>query len=309
MKKFLSTVLALAMALSLCVPAFAADTVLNGVDGLGEGAVVEVTGTTQTATVKVTVPSGGNVVLNPYGLDYTVEGAANPVQDQIISAEQYIVNESNMPIKVSTKVTGTIEGTGDFAAASAVSETDKKVFLNFEIGKTTAKGTAAASYEKVNLTKTQVSCTDIVMDKVGGTNPAIAFKFTGDAAKNPTNPWTTDDIIGASIAFTFALDNSGAGGGGGTTAASVSLDKSSLTLASGTDTLTATFNAGTSGLTVTKYDWTSSTTGAYTVTPGGSASDTTATVTYVADGTSTITVTATLSDSTTVTATCTVSNA
>lgn len=216
MKKFLSTVLALAMALSLCVPAFAADTVLNGVDGLGEGAVVEVTGTTQTATVKVTVPSGGNVVLNPYGLDYTVEGAANPVQDQIISAEQYIVNESNMPIKVSTSVTGTIEGTGAFAAASAVSETDKKVFLNFEIGATSAKDTAAASYEKVNLTKTAVACTDITMDKMGGAKPAIAFKFSGDAAKNPTNPWTTDDIIGASIAFTFALDNSGAGGGGTT---------------------------------------------------------------------------------------------
>lgn len=310
MKKFLSVVLALTMALALCVPAFAADTVLNGVDGLSEGATIEVTGTTQTATVKVTVPAAGEIVLNPYELDYTVAGAASPVQTQIISAEQYIVNESNLPVKVTTKVTGTIEGGGDFSANSAVAETTKKVNLNFGIGKTTAKDTPASSYETKALSKTQVAFTDITMDKKGtGNNAAIAYKFTGDAAKNPTSAWTTEDVIGATIVFTFALDNSAnaGGGGGGTTAASVSLDNSTLNVANGgTGTLNATYNAGTTGLTVTKYDWASDATSVATVTAGGSATDTSTTVTWAAAGTANVTVTVTLSDNSTVTATCAV---
>lgn len=208
MKKLLSGAMAAALSLSLAVPAFATNTVLNGVEGLAEGATVEVTGTTQTATVKVTVPSGGNVVLNPYELKYTVDGA--DVTDQIISAEQYIVSESNLPIKVSTSVTGTIEGTGDFMATTAVGETDKKVNLKFEIGATSAADTAAASYDSKPLVKgTAVTFDPITMTDKDGATPAVAFKFTGDAAKNPTNPWTTEDVVGASIAFTFALDNSG----------------------------------------------------------------------------------------------------
>lgn len=297
------------MALSLCVPAFAADTVLNGVDALAEDATIEVTGTTKTADVKVTVPTTGSIVLNPYELQYEVSQGNNST-DQIISAPQYIVNESDLPIKVSTTVTGTIEGTGEFQATDATAVTNKKaVHLVFNIGATSNGTTESSSYEDKALAKTATPFTDITMGEKGGTNPAISFKFTGDAAKNPDSPWTTEDVIGATIVFSFALDNSGAGGGGGGgTAASVSLDQSTLTLASGTGTLTASFSAGTSGLTVSKYDWTSSNTSAYTVSPGGSASDTTGTVTYVVDGTSTITVTATLSDNSTVTATCTVSN-
>lgn len=215
MKKFLSTVLALVMALSLCVPAFAADTVLNGVDALAEDATVEVTGTTKTAEVKVTVPTTGSIVLNPYELQYEVsQGVTDDAQ--IISSAQYIVNESDLPIKVSTTVTGTIEGTAEFQAADATAVTDKKaVHLEFNIGATSNGTTESSSYETKALAKTATPFTDITMDKKGDANPAISFKFTGDAAKNPDSPWTTEDVIGATIVFSFALDNSGAGGGGG----------------------------------------------------------------------------------------------
>lgn len=103
MNKILSAALAGVMALSLMVPAFAAETEVT-MDGLADGATVEVTGTTQTATVKILVPATGEVILNPYELDCTVPGAASPVQDQIISATQYIVNDSNLPVKVSMMI-------------------------------------------------------------------------------------------------------------------------------------------------------------------------------------------------------------
>ena len=208
MKKLMSAAMAGALALSLSVPAFASgNTVLTGVDSLGEGATIEVTGTTKTADVKVTVPTSSSVVLNPYELDYTVEGAASAVNDQIISAAQYIVND------------GTTEST---------------------------------NYETKALTKTATAFTDITMDEKGGANPAISFKFTGDAAKNPTTPWTTDDIVGATIVFSFALDNSG--GGSGSTTPSVAASMTGTPTAGGSVTL----NAAISNIDASKnpsYSW------------------------------------------------------
>ena len=253
MKKLMSAAMAGALALSLSVPAFASgNTVLTGVDSLGEGATIEVTGTTKTADVKVTVPTSSSVVLNPYELDYTVEGAASAVNDQIISAAQYIVNESDLPVKVSTSVTGTIEGTGDFAAADATAEGTKKVHLEFNIGETSDGTTESTNYETKALTKTATAFTDITMDEKGGANPAISFKFTGDAAENPTTPWTTDDIVGATIVFSFALDNSG--GGSGSTTPSVAASMTGTPTAGGSVTL----NAAISNIDASKnpsYSW------------------------------------------------------
>lgn len=293
MKKLLSGAMAAALSLSLAVPAFATNTVLNGVEGLAEGATVEVTGTTQTATVKVTVPTTGSVVLNPYGLDYTHEGQT--VTDQIISADQYIVSESNLPIKVSTTVTGTIEGTGDFMATTAAGETDKKVNLNFEIGATSDGSTPSSSATSYPLAKTPVDCTDIVMDEADGANPAISFKFTGDAAKNPTNPWTTEDVVGASIAFTFALDNSANAGGGSTTVtATITEGAGKTSIATGeTASLTVALSGG---KTIDSVVWSANDSGA-NVSLGGST-NATETVSWVSAG-GNVTITATVTYDTT----------
>lgn len=299
MKKFLSTVLALVMALSLCVPAFAADQTI-GLDGLAEGATVEVTGTTETATVQVLVPTDGTVVLNPYGLSVTVDSAQKT--DQIISAPQYIVNKSNLPVKVTTKVTGTIEGGGDFAAADATAETTKKVHLEFNIGKTSDNATESTSYETHPLVKgTAVDFADIVMDKDGDAEPAVSYKFTGDAATNPTTPWTTDDIIGATIVFTFALDNSGAGGGGGSSVTATITEASSKTSIGTGETASLTV-ALSGGKTIDSVTWSADDSGA-NVSLGGST-NATETVSWVSAGGS-VTITATVTYDTDQTATAT----
>ena len=85
--------------------------------------------------------------------------------------------------------------------------------------------------------------------------------------------------------------------------ATLTLDKTTSTIAAlGSDTLTATFNPGSTGLTAT-YAWASSDIGIASITNSTAVSET---VSHVAPGTATVTVTATLSNGATLTATCNV---
>lgn len=226
MKKFLSTVLALVMALSLCVPAFAAE--ISSVDGLGEASEVEVTGETKIPAIKISVPTTGKVILNPYSLSFTPEGQSTAIDEQIFSVPQYVINQSDLKVKVSTKITGVIEGAAFSENSVDASETAKKVFLEYNYAKATvavdatAPTTEPTTWDKETLSTTPVEIKDtnaVELDKKGGTDEnALGFKFTGDATANPTDPWTTDNTVGATVAFTFALvANDSTGGGGGTT--------------------------------------------------------------------------------------------
>lgn len=256
-RKVMSALLAGAMVLSLSSTAFASTTDITTVDGMTEGQVIEVTGKTNTANIKITVPTTGSIVLNPYGLSYTDEVVTTASTAQVISAVQAIKNESELPVKVSTSVTGTIEG-ATFATATAVAEGEKKVFLEFGVEKIANVADGAkpvlTSPTKKTLSTAAVNFEPITLDEKTGAKPSLAFGFTGDASKNPTNAWTADDIVGATITFTFALDNSGnAGGGGGTTygitsatcaTGTFSVDKAT---AAANDTVTVTANSPTTG--------------------------------------------------------------
>lgn len=142
-----------------------------------------------------------------------------------------------------------------------------------------------------------------------GEDSIALFRLTGDVNEEPQksvsgggtedDPWKEADGFTATIVFKFKPHQA--------VAASVSLDNSTLNVANGsTGTLTATYDAGESGLTVTKYDWASDDTTKATVAAGGTAAATSTTVTWVAAGTANVTVTVTLSDNSTVTATCAV---
>lgn len=141
-----------------------------------------------------------------------------------------------------------------------------------------------------------------------GANSIALFRLTGDLAEEPMtpaaggsgdptpNPWTTDDGFTATIVFKFTPHAD--------VAASISLDKTNATLANAaTDTLTATFAPGDSGLTVTSWAWSTSSAVTVDVTKNDSPN---ATIEWKGSGSATITVTATLSDNSTVTATCAV---
>lgn len=212
-KKLVSTALAGAMALSLSVPAFAADGDLQQ--------STDITGTTQAPTIKITVPATGTVVVNPYKMSVTPAGASTAVTDQIISATQFIENASDVALKVSAEVTGTAAGNLAFATASTQGSrapTTNSVFMYFEMvasdDGSTEPTTWATAYDSKATTQILVSTKATkkadMLTLAAGTGTAAAsaggyaaFHLAGDAASTPTTAWAAADKADVAIAFTF----------------------------------------------------------------------------------------------------------
>ena len=209
-KKLVSTALAGAMALSLSVPAFAADTDLEQ--------STNITGTTQAPTIKITVPATGAVTVNPYKMAVSVGGS--DVTDQIISATQYIENASDVALKVSAEVTGTAAGNLAFATASTQGSrapTTNSVFMYFEMVASddgSTEPTWATAYDSKAATQILVSTKATkkadMLTLAAGTGTAAAsaggyaaFHLAGDAASTPTTAWAAADKADVAIAFTF----------------------------------------------------------------------------------------------------------
>lgn len=195
--KLFTLVLAGVMALSMAVPAFAEE--------------VNITGSTQAPTISITVPTEGTVVINPYRM--TVEVEEEEVTDKIISAVQYIVNESDVAVSVSATVTGTVAGEAVLATAALKgTETTKSVFMYLEVAEATADdGTGdpewATAYDKathviVNAKGTTLS--NILTLDAGDEDPTYAaFHLAGDVASAPATAWTDADTVSVKIVFTF----------------------------------------------------------------------------------------------------------
>lgn len=209
-KKLVSTALAGAMALSLSVPVFAADTDLEQ--------STNITGTTQAPTIKITVPATGAVTVNPYKMAVSVGGS--DVTDQIISATQYIENASDVALKVSAEVTGTAAGNLAFATASTQGSrapTTNSVFMYFEMVASddgSTEPTWATAYDSKAATQILVSTKATkkadMLTLAAGTGTAAAsaggyaaFHLAGDAASTPTTAWAAADKADVAIAFTF----------------------------------------------------------------------------------------------------------
>ncbi len=201
-KKIVSLALSGALALSMSVPAFA-------LTDLSEGAELEITGTTQVPKIEVVVPTTGSVILNPYAMAVTVDGAAK--KDQIIGAIQAIENKSEIPIKVGGKITGTAEGAT--LVDSIADQTKKQVKLDFKIDKGTSATADPSGATAVTLKTTAQDITEVELDEAGGTNAFATFQLSGEATTNPSEVWSTGDTIGATIAFTFAPNAKAASSG------------------------------------------------------------------------------------------------
>lgn len=323
-KRFASTVMAGVLTLSLAVPAFAASTQPKN------STVVE--GTYKEIPVAVEVPTTGTAQINPYGLPVTItksdDKTVSLVGQKITTQPLSIKNQGTTKLDVNASVT--VATKGDVSIGTTAG-TDKMIAVSLEVAPMSDDTLAVASdSEKLadllidkfadaaswkNAAKVNVTAADTAADSantlavLGAVTPkaegfnysknSIAlFRLTGDLAAEPedtsgaADPWKETDGFTATVVFKFTPHAD--------VAASVTLDKTTLSLDSTTNsngTITATFDAGESGLTVTGYAWTSS---APTV---ASVVGTTVTgaVTYVTAGTANITCTATLSDGSTVT--------
>lgn len=204
MKKIVSAAMALAMAASLTIPAFA--TASN---------TTEIGGTTQAPTINVTVPATGTVTVNPYKMEVTVD--SDKITDQIISAPLYVTNTSDVPLVFDVTVTGKKEGNAIFSTSSTAGKVvaTNSVFLYAEFGAASANDgsgdpTWATAYDSKATNIVLISDKAVTKKAVaelaatdGSDANYLAFKLSGDASSQPTTAWTSADKVGASIAFTF----------------------------------------------------------------------------------------------------------
>lgn len=207
MKKVLSLVLALAMVLTLAVPAFAGSSTPSN--------TTDITGTTKAPTITVTVPASAAVTVNPYKMEVTV--GSDKVSDQIIFATQYVENTSDVALVFDVTVTGKKEGNAIFSTTSTAGKivATNSVFLYAEFGAATADdGSGDPTWGNAFDTKAtnMVAISDKAVTKKavaelaatdGSTANYLAFKLAGDASSQPTTAWTASDKVGATIAFTF----------------------------------------------------------------------------------------------------------
>lgn len=328
-KRFGSTVMAGALALSLAAPAFAANNTST-----------TITGAYTDIPIAVSVPTTGTAQINPYGLPVTITKSNDTTVDlvgqQITTKPLSVKNQGTVSLDMGVS-SFLVTPTGDISIAAA-KNTEKEIAVNLEVAglDDTTLAVSSDSENLDNLIIDAFADEDSWANAItlpapafakGGTAPNPAnknnmavlgavtpksegftygrksialFRLTGKLAEEPVNagaadPWKETDGFSAAIVFKFTPHAD--------VAASVALDNSSLTAsiaAGNSGSLTATFNPGDTDLTVTSWAWTSDTL-ATAVATGSTANGA---LTYVAAGSAIITVTATLSDNSTVTATC-----
>lgn len=211
MKKVLSVVLALALVLTLAVPSFAAN--ITDSAKAAEGITQAITGTTNVPTIAVTVPTTGTIVLNPYKLSYddsADQDGSGSNTDQVISATQYIVNGSSVPVVVSASVKATPAGNAKLATKTLVGDTKtltNSAYLYFE-AKTADDNTTAvtdwsgATQQVLGTAAKKIALPTMAADVDGSTPTYLAYHIAGDAVANPTTAWTTADKYDVEIVFT-----------------------------------------------------------------------------------------------------------
>lgn len=222
-KKVMSALLAGAMVLTMGMTAMANDeTSKSDLEQLA----IEVGSTVNVPTLKIMIPNSVGLVVNPYKLQANVGTNENPIMKngQIVSKTYFIKNYSPMGIKV----TPTISGGASFTLLASGSPStspdsegylEKQGIVNFEYA-VTADATEpvwGTPTNKLVLGEEEAKPSPAAIPMLSiGTEPtseapnpinfdnSLAFRFTGDVTGSPTEPWTTDDSVNASLVFDFA---------------------------------------------------------------------------------------------------------
>lgn len=212
-KKLIAFVLAGAMTFGASLTAFAADATVS--DTTAETTVTG-TGSINVPTIRVTVPTAFDVVLNPFQIAYE-DADGNTQKTQIVTVPQLITNESNVAVAVNVKeFKATPSSDVKLSAKPVAKATDKSVYLYLEIVNSTTDTAANAKFTgTASLVPTDDSgdgsSKDAIVTLAAGDETATyaAFKLGGDMVVNPVEadgtatPWVAADKVDVSFKFTF----------------------------------------------------------------------------------------------------------
>lgn len=213
-KKVMALVLAGIMTVGASMTTFAADTPVTD-----STTATEVTGTGQVKlpTLKVTVPTAFDVVLNPFQLAYE-DADGNKYKTQIVTVPQVIKNESDVAVAINIKeFKATPAGDAKVVQKAVGKATDKSVYLYLEVvnvasedastAKFTGTGLVPGDDDTTQTSKDAVVTLAAISDTVEATY--AAFKLGGDMVVNPVDedgeadPWVAADKVDVSFKITF----------------------------------------------------------------------------------------------------------
>lgn len=242
-KKLFSLLMAVAMVLSLAVPAFADDywEFKNTAESTSTAPKVEVKGKFFVPTIKLFVPNltGENhMILNPYRIEYTssiasatsVWSGGNDHISQLICPIYAVRSETPAKLNVKAAANATVQGTG-FSLANdhiSFSETGKKGFFQLVIKKqSVASSPSDLGYINTSSAMGKLDAYDTANNSViklsanapTGTNiPKVAtigiatdsapqymlFQVDGEMTRSPTpDSWASGDKLTVTSTFTF----------------------------------------------------------------------------------------------------------
>lgn len=163
--------------------------------------------------VKVSVPSTGELFINPYSMPVDVK--ENIVQDQIVSIPGCILNESLVPLQVDVSVISKIKEGSDMVLSSVTTKdsdsTGKRAFIYFEIKASDTEDPASSIWENAYDAEKHVVVRTTAKSKKNIVRLGAAdqkgcygsFRLTGDCVAMPKKVWTEADGIDVEISFTF----------------------------------------------------------------------------------------------------------
>ena len=206
-KRLLCVVLTLALL-------FSAQSAAAAAEAANERSMI-ITATPRLPVIKVTVPTNGQVYLNPLQLPVDIYGEATT--DKIISYPLTIANESDCAIQVDVRVSGAVKAGSNMTLASSPTNgtgTSKSAFVYFEIQSSDPYDPYsvewAPSYDAakhIPVTTGGSSKSNVVtleaVSMYGEVKGGAAFRLTGDAVRTPADPWTAKDGIDVTVAYTF----------------------------------------------------------------------------------------------------------
>ena len=150
--------------------------------------------------IDVLVPSSGELIINPYGLEVDMDGGVTT--DQIVHSCQTLMNLSDFPVIVDVSVTGTIpaeSGAGFVSVPPAQDAPGKDVFLyaEFQPDPSVWVGEYLGLPWQV---LADASGENVLTLDAGGEG---YFRMFGAMSVYPEEPWSDTDTFGAVLSFTF----------------------------------------------------------------------------------------------------------
>lgn len=258
-----SMALAGAMAMSMAVPAFAANE-------------TTITGTYTPIELRVVVPATGGAIINPYGLPFQLGESTISGQQITTSAPLVIQNKSSVALAVTANLQGTPSSGVTLEASTASTnydtETTKKLHVVFEAFETTLDTNNVTDNDTLRPMFAALDSADAVLtgdvtttagDATGTlvlreandgevqSGGAAIYRLSGEVAKKAA--WAADDNFEAKVAFTFEP-------GEYTKSAGTIASQRNMGMSGGADntsTMTLTPDLP-SGVTATSTTWTSS---------------------------------------------------